>query len=143
MKGTGVPKTAILKVRKHWKNNHKFYIGAGGGMVLAGITYTIMRGRYEALAVGGAYGLKTADTSVTMRTLSIFSDQNNVVNVLTREGRGHPGYIIRSLDTDQIFFSQRDAASFFDISETLLSKHLSGKITDAKGLRFERICMAA
>jgi hypothetical protein len=132
----------IEKVKTHLHENKKFYIGLGVGICIAGITYTIMRGRYEALATSGAYGLKTADTSVTMRPLFFMSRQNSVVSVVSRSGRGHPGYIIQNLDTGVYFSSQREAAKAFNISETLLSKHLAGKIADVAGFSFERINMA-
>jgi hypothetical protein len=131
------------KIKVHFKENRKFYIGVGTGVAFAGITCLIMRERHEALAISGAYGLETADTSVTMRSLSFFSNQTNTVNVVTRNGRGHPGYLVRNRDTDEFFMSQREAAQAFNISENLLSKHLNGKIEDAHGHRFERVSITA
>lgn len=127
--------------KQHLKEHKTEYLT---GIGFATITCLIMRGRYEALATGGAYGLETADTSVTMRPLSFFSSQgDNVVSVVVRNGRGNPGYIVRNLDTGKFFSSQREAASAFGISETLLSKHINGKIPNAEGLQFERLPFAA
>jgi len=133
----------IEKIKIHIEKHKMVYSCAATAVGVAGITAVIMRGRYETLAIGGVYGSKTADTSITMRPFSFFSQQKNVVKVIARDGRGHPGYIIRSLDTQELFGSQREAASVFGISETLLSKHLSGKIQNAEGYRFERLSMAA
>lgn len=130
------------KIKEHFKK-HKVAYAFAAGVAVAGITCAIMRGRYEALADGGAYGPKTIETSVTMRPLSFLSKQDNVVNVVARTGRGHPGYLIRCLDTNEYFSSQREAASVFGISETLLSKHLSGKLENAEGYNFERLSFAA
>jgi hypothetical protein len=137
----------LERVRNHIKE-HKIEYACAATFVItavgvAGITALIMRGRYEALAPGGAYGLKTIDTSVTMRPLSIFSDQNNIVTVIHRDGRGHPGYIIRNIETGELFVSQREAAEAFGISENILSKHLAGKIDNAEGHLFERLALAA
>jgi hypothetical protein len=131
------------KFKEHFKKHRTAYLCALTGAGAVGITWLIMRGRYEALVDDGAYGPKTIDTLVTMRPLSFFSDQTNVVRVIARDGRGHPGYLIRSLNTNEYFSSQREAASVFGISETLLSKHLSGKIEDAEGYKFERLSFAA
>ena len=98
-----------------------------------------MRGRHEALANCGAYGSKTIDTSVTMRSLAFLSKQKNAVTVFVRDGRGRPGYLIYHPKTDQWFSSQRVAAKMFDVSEKRLSNHLNGKTADIDGHKFERI----
>jgi hypothetical protein len=63
----------------------------------------------------------------------------NITAVLDREGRGHPGWPVRNLETKRIFFSQREAAMTFDIPEGILSGHITGKFPDANGLHFERV----
>ena len=98
-----------------------------------------MRGRYEALAPGGAYGSETADTLVTMRPLSFLSSQSNVFKIVNRSNHGRPGYLIHSLDTDEFFSSQRETAKVFEISEKLLSNHLNGKLPNVEGYQFERL----
>jgi hypothetical protein len=128
--------------KNHFDRYKPLYITGGSAVVLAGFTCLMMRGRYEALAPGGAYGPETADTLVTMRPLSFFSKQENLVKIVNRSGHGRPGYLIHSLNTDEYFASQREAASIFGISETLLSKHLSGKLPDAEGYNFERLTFA-
>lgn len=153
-----------MKIKKHIKENKKFYVGLGTGLGVAVITTLIMRsnivrgtmgvdglrggpintasyGRYETLANSGVYGSKTADTSITMRPISFLSKQNNTVNVVPRDGRGHPGYIIRDIDSDDLFYSQRETALAKDISENLLSKHLNGKLDNVNGLHFERVSL--
>lgn len=126
------------KIKAHFQENWKLYAGVGIGVIFAGITCLIVKGRYEALANSGAYGPETADTSVTMRPFSFLSHQENIVHVSHSNGVGRPGYLVHNLDTDKYFSSQRDAATYFGISETILSKHLSGKIPNAEGLMFER-----
>jgi hypothetical protein len=128
-------------VKAHFEKYKAAYI-VGGSVAFASIACLIMRGRYEALAPGGAYGLETADTLVTMRPLSFLSSQNNVVKVVNRSGHGRPGYLIRSIDTNEFFSSQREAATIFGISEKLLSNHLNGKLPNAEGYQFERLNFA-
>jgi hypothetical protein len=131
------------RIKEHLQKYKTVYLCGATGVAVAGITTLIMRGRYEGLGNAGPYGPKTADTLVTMRPLSFLSKQGNVVKVINKYGRGRPGYLIHSLNTNEYFSSQREAASVFGISESILSKHLAGKIENAEGYMFERICMAA
>jgi hypothetical protein len=128
------------KATEHWHEHKEIYIVAimcFGAGVLAGITSSLMRsniprgGMGEDVARGG-----------TINTASlIFRNQGtvNVTTVLDREGRGHPGWPCRNLETKKVFFSQREAALAFDIPEGLLSGHLKGKFPDVDGLHFERV----
>jgi hypothetical protein len=102
------------------------------------------RGRIEALGNAGAYGPETADTLVTNRPFSFafLSSRQNVVNVIVREGRGHPGYLVHNIDTDQYFQSQRAAAKFLGTDEMVISRHLRGKLPHAKGYRFKRVAFS-
>lgn len=69
-----------------------------------------------------------------------FGDKTiNITTVLNRAGRGHPGWPVQNLETNQVFFSQKQAADAFGISETFLSGHLQGKYPDANGLHFQRV----
>jgi hypothetical protein len=63
----------------------------------------------------------------------------NITTVLDREGRGHPGWPVRNLETKNIFFSQKQAAEAFNIPQNVLSGHLKGKFSDVDGLHFERV----
>lgn len=129
----------LEKIKTHVQKHKAVYTCGAVALATAGITTLVMRDRYEALVTDGAYGLKTADTSVTMRSLSFLSSQNNIVSVITRNGRGHPGYLVHCLDSDEYFSSQREAALACDVSETLLSKHLNGKLPNVDGRIFNRI----
>ena len=130
------------EIREHIKRHKTTYACAATAVGVATITTLIMRGRYEGFR-REPYGLETADTSVTMRPLSFLSSQNNIVKVVNQHGTGRPGYLIHSLDSNEYFSSQREAASIFGISESLLSKHLSGKIENVDGYQFERLNLAS
>ena len=186
-------KQYVEKIKDHCKENQRFYLGLGMGLSVAGFTCLIMRGRYEALAVGGAYGLETADTSVTMRPLAkepravllggaewpppgetmrpfidakptywahrpvqspptghigfTFSnteihDSFNVVNAFEREGRGHPGYLTRCLETKMTWPTQKAAAYAHGVHPNRMSDHLNGRLEHLNGNHFERIYLA-
>ena len=76
--------------------------------------------------------------AIAIRPLSFFSTQN-VVTVIEREGRGHPGYLVRCLETGRVFPSQDAAARSIGAYPSILSSHLQGKHSDVFGLHFERI----
>ena len=108
-----------------------------GTVVIAGITFAIVRGRY--VMVGNA-ALNGSD-GITVRPLSFFSNKQmvNVVSVVEREGRGHPGYMVRCLETGVRYVTQEDAAKAIGADPTIMSRHINGIFDNAKGLHFERI----
>ena len=131
-------------IRSHFQKNKNAYIAGIVGFTFASITCLYMRGRYEALAPGGAYGPETADTLVTMRPLSLLSNRmTNVVTVIDSNRQGPPSWVVRCLETGNIFTSQNAAADAMGLSATNLSQHLNGVQDSVNGFTFERICMAA
>jgi len=125
-------------VKAHVKR-HQVAYSVGAVIVVAGITYYIVR---SSIAQRGIREGLNAQRGLT-NTASYFSFGNkqtiNITTVLDREGRGHPGWPVRNLEFKKVFFSQREAANTFDISEGILSLHLQGKLPDAGGLHFERV----
>jgi hypothetical protein len=129
-----------MNVKDHIKEHKEVYVAGAvflGISVLAGITCTIMRSNIARGAMG-----EDIPRGGTINTASlIFRNQGtvNVTTVLDREGRGHPGWPCRNLETKRIFFSQREAALAFNIPESVLSGHLKGKFPEVDGLHFERV----
>ena len=136
-------KERIEAIKDHIDRHRVAYSCVITGIVVAGITSVIVRGRYEA-AQRGAYGLETADTSVTMRSLLFFSKQDNTVNTTVhRGGTGAPSYIVQCDEIPNVaWLSQRSASIDTGVSQSILSKHLSGKLPDAEGLHFNRVGVA-
>lgn len=126
------------KFKKHIKENKKIYITGTVCFLVAGITCIIMRGRYADMQ-----SVSDGLAKVTVRPLSFFSkhiDQSTtIVNVVEREGRGHPGYITRCLETGELFLTQGEAAKAFSLSPANLSSHINGKFKDCGGYHFERV----
>jgi hypothetical protein len=131
----------IDKIKQHFIDHKIAYFCISTGIATAGFTYVIMRGHHANLHSRLDEGLKLNKPIVG--SLNFFSRGNdvtsNIVTVIEREGRGHPGYIVRSLDTNDIFPSQQSAANCFGIPESVLSDHLRGKFPNANGFLFERI----
>lgn len=120
-------------VKEHVKRNKKAYL-IGSYVLVAGVTYLVARG-ITAQQIG----------TVNVRTLSLFSNRatSNITTVIESGRQGPPSWVVRCLETDRVYTSQRTAALVHDITETHLSKHLNGLLENAGGFHFERICMAA
>lgn len=121
-------------VKKHLDRHRVIYISGAVGVLSAGITYVITREAYAGI-------IEVPDGHiVTVRPLSFLSKQIvNVVTVIEREGRGHPGYRILCLETGEIFESQRKASEALLVFPGVVSDHLRGKVEDIHGLHFQRI----
>lgn len=129
----------IQKVKTHFRENKKTYIAFGGGIAFAAITMLLVRDRH-AKTRGVSDGLD----AVTVRPLSFLSNQkNNIVTVIEREGRGHTGYIVRCLETGDIYTSQNQAANAMGIPASVVSGQITGKFPDADGYHFERLSSVA
>lgn len=139
------------KIKEHFKKHKKAYII--GGVIFAEITLIIVRGRYA----GARGGLETStevntssnlERGVSTQPLSILSDNvthgdyspiTSIVNVLEREGRGHPGYLLYCPELDRIFRSGVEASQETGIPQGVISGVVTGKFPDADGLHFKRI----
>lgn len=125
-------KERLNKIREHVIEYKETYI-AGAICLLAGYTLAITRERHASLQSG-----LDEPSQVTMRSLFLFSNHNKVV-VNEREGRGHPGYIVRCLETLIEFPTQADAARAMDLSPAVLSSHINGRFDNVNGYHFERV----
>ena len=127
-------KAKATAVKKHVEEHCFAYIAVTGAAV-AGITCCIMRGRHAEIP-----RVSDGPDTVTVRPLSFFSRQENTITtVIEREGRGHPGYRVRCLETGEEFASQGEAARALKALPAIVSGHLKGKVDDVHGHHLERI----
>ena len=131
----------------YFKRHKKAYLW-GGGMSLAVITCLIMRGRIASIqeVLGGSDEITVRPLtflSKEVSTTTMIDQSKHVVNVLEREGRGHPGYIVRCVETGLLYLSQKSAAEELNIPAWLMSDHLNGKLPDAHGWHLERVGITA
>src|SRR4029077_13078365 len=88
-------------IRSHFQRNKNAYIAGFSGFAFASITCLIMRERHA-----GVQSASDGPAKVTMRPLTFFSSRTNsivdasetIVNVIEREGRGHPGYLTECIE---------------------------------------------
>lgn len=114
---------AIHKVRIHFEKNGKIYL-VGAGCLGAGYLF---RGNSEQIVKARNFA-----------GIAYRSPQTNlVVTQLTR--RGHPGYMIKCVNTGETFASIRRAAEAMGINRVDLHRHLRGDLSNVGGHIFENL----
>lgn len=130
----------IDKLKDHIKKHKTLYCSVGTGVVFAGITAIVMRDRHAVLQTG-ADGPDVA----TVRSLffNFFSHQNetNVITTISRDGRGHPGYITRWIEGMIDYETQGLAAKEHGIKPNVMTLHIQGRIPDVNGQHFARVAV--
>lgn len=118
---------------------HKVAYSVGTIVVIAGITCVIMR----SYVAQGATSISDAQGGLTNTASFNFSNKPtiNVITVLERSGRGHPGYPVMCLEDNIVYLSQKLAAEAYDFTEGLLVGHLAGKFPDVDGRHFIRVSL--
>ncbi|QED11565.1 helix-turn-helix DNA-binding domain protein [Arthrobacter phage Qui] len=111
------------KIKKHFSDNKKLYIGIGIGVA---VTVT-------AVVIFPDKGIQIVDAF----KLQVNSPTTNNVIQANLARRGHPGNIVRCVTTGEVFASQKRAAEANGLSVSSLIRHLNGERPDVKGLTFE------
>jgi hypothetical protein len=119
-------------------SRHKVAYSFGSGIVVAGITFCIMRGVASqpisrGIAVTAERGIAVLGKKVVM----------NNVSYISANRQGPPSWVVRCLETGDIFSSQNAAANTMGLSPAEISQHLNGMRDHVLGHHFERICLAA
>ena len=127
-----------MRIKEHINKYKEVYIIASTAVIVAGITYVIMRDvKSQSISRGIAV---TADRSIAVVGKKI--EMNNV-SYFSSNRQGPPSWVVRCLETNQIFTSQRAAAIGMGLAENELSSHLNGIRDHVRDFHFERICMVA
>lgn len=122
---------------EHVKKHKTEYI-FGATVVIAGITYIIMR---DVISQPISRGISvTADRGISVVGKRVVM---NNVSYISANRQGSPSWVVRCLETGAIFPSQRSAAFEMILPESEISKQLNGVMDNVRGFHFERICMAA
>jgi hypothetical protein len=67
----------------------------------------------------------------------------NNVSFIAANRQGPPSWVIRCIETDEVFTSQRKASLKLGIPQDELSQQLNGIRDTVRGRTFERICLSA
>lgn len=128
------------KIGQHVSEHSEFYIRAGIAVGVAGFTAVIMRGfASQPIRVGNVTDAAHGGIVSVMGKKAVMSN----VSFISSYRQGSPSWVVRCLESGEIFASQRQAALAMNIPQSELSKHLNGHFDTAHGRHFERICMAA
>jgi hypothetical protein len=128
----------IEKIKNHIKRHKLVYSCIATGIGAAGITWLIMRDRHA--VVGNAASDRVSNLSVRSLSFNFLTkDSGNVTTVISRDGRGHPGYITRWLEGMVDYETQGLAAQDHGVDSTVMSRHIQGIIPDIDGKHFERV----
>lgn len=131
------------RVLKHFQEHKKIYQGAAAGVAFAGITSLIMRSNAGIPRVPESRIPRVLDgpTKVTVTPFSLLSNRqtNNIVNVIHKEGPGHPGYPVWDLDDKKLYFTQGEVAKALGTWGSVVSGHLNGKLDDVNGHHLIRV----
>lgn len=125
------------QIKAHFQRNKtRYYIGSGVGAAV--ITYIIMRGVTlhhisRGISVTANRGISVVGKSVVMENVSYISSNR----------MGAPSWVVRCLETGEIFTSQLAAAREMGLPASEISKHLNKVMDHVRGFHFERICLAA
>lgn len=99
-------------------------------------------------------GIGVAAAGVTALAMSKFGPSINIagnrnkivmgsLTYIEANRQGPPSWVVRCLETGDIFTSQRAAALALNINEQTISRQINGLIESANDFHFERICLAA
>lgn len=115
----------IEQAKQHFKRNKTVYISTG-------IAATI--------GVAGGFVLGNGGTQIVDSfKIVLVNWKSPHISQTTLIRRGHPGNIIKCIETGELFASQNRAADVMGISRSNLGKHLSGLRDNVGGFTFELI----
>lgn len=134
------------RIKAHLEKHRTNYIILGTSVVVAGITMAIMKDPKRVL-------LSETQTTLLSEVVApdqaharpfIFSDHSimnmgTVTNNIHYGKKGHPGFLTIWVETGKIYKSQKAAARAIGVSDSLMSTHLNGKLSDLDGQHFERL----
>ena len=123
-------------VSNHFKRHKTLYL-TGGVAIVAVVGTTLY---FKKIVIP-----REIDTHVSASIKNIVIGNHNTVHNTQYTKvirRGHPGFVVRCVETGELFASQNRAADLLGLDRTALSKHLNGKTEHLNGLHFERVGLA-
>lgn len=136
----------LESIKAHFKKHRRTYAACGvTAVVVGGVAYVIHLKRVDvatkiaidAMAKANTVTIGAPVAASAISSVSAGRDAilTTVINHLERQG--HPGNLVRHIESGAIFASQNQAANAFGIDPSNLSKHLLGKIPHVGGETFE------
>ncbi len=122
------------KIKTHWEKYKQTYITVGVGVVVGVTIFIVARKTAPTLNIG---------KSAVVTDVNQFVTKGDLNYTITSNRQGPPSWVVRCLETGEVFSSQNKAAEALKVSPHDISLSLNGLKDNAGGLHFERICIAA
>ena len=122
------------KIKTHWEKYKQTYITVGVGVVVGVTIFIVARKTAPTLNIG---------KSAVVTDVKQFVTKGDLNYTIKANRQGPPSWVVRCIETGDVFSSQNKAAEALGISSRDISCQLNGIKPDIKGLHFERICIAA
>jgi hypothetical protein len=116
--------TTSDKIKKHFSRHKEAYISGGVCFLIGAATTVILSRDGTLVSVKEYFNLKWHSPTTTQ---------------IIMPALGHPGNVVRCLETSTIYASQREAAKAFGVAPADMSRHLHGAIEHLRGNHFEVI----
>lgn len=116
-------------VKSHIQNHKAVYVSGVSCLVVGALAGAISSGKME--------NKQFADAWKILHIQYKSPNVNNLEQTTVLVRRGHPGNIVKCVETGEIFASQQRASEALGISASNLSRHLRGDMPHVKGLTFE------
>lgn len=127
------------EIKEHFAKYRNIYITAGivvlGSVVTEFTVYSAIKASIKPVSIGNINTESNSNTAINL---------GGTLNYTIKSARKEPpSWVVRCVETGQLYSSQRQAAKTLNLDKNNLSKHLNG-LTDSVGeLHFERVCMSA
>jgi hypothetical protein len=123
------------EIKEHFAKYRNIYITAGIVVltsVVTGLTvYSVTKTDIKPVSIGDNNNNNAINFGGTL---------NYTVKSLRK---GPPSWVIRCIETGQLYSSQEKASKELGINKASLSRHLNGLLDEVNNLHFERVCMSA
>jgi len=125
------------EVKEHFAKYRNIYITAGIvvlGSVVTGFTvYSVTKTDIKPVSIGDIH--ENSNVAVNL---------GGTLNYTIQSARkGPPSWVVRCLETGQLYSSQEKASKELGINKATLSRHLNGLLDEVNHLHFERVCLSA
>lgn len=124
----------MSKIKQHFKDHKEAYIAGGvclaTGVVIGAVTILVVK-------KGGSPNTVAEINNIVPKQIIAWKPKQ-IIDVYI-EALGDPGNVVQDLTTGTVYASQGQAARALGVSPSLMSQHLSGKVTNLKGHIFRKL----
>lgn len=120
----------LEKVKKHFSDNKKLYVGIGIGVAVTSTVVIICR------------GVPPVVTTNIQKGYTLTGDVTQTINQVIEVGMSRPGpkaFVVQCQETERVFRSVREAAKELDIPAGQITAHLKGVKDNVDGLHFIKL----